>query len=90
MANNAVFEKLFESINYPFCTDYSKYERIAKIGQGTFGEVYKARCKRTNEFVALKKLSTDNETEGVSEFEKKNLQSNCKQNLILIKSVSFR
>lgn len=29
--------KLFESIEYPFCTDHSKYEQVAKIGQGTFG-----------------------------------------------------
>jgi hypothetical protein len=29
--------KLFETIEYPFCTDHSKYEQVAKIGQGTFG-----------------------------------------------------
>jgi hypothetical protein len=29
--------KLFEDIEYPFCSDFSKYEKIAKIGQGTFG-----------------------------------------------------
>jgi cyclin-dependent kinase 9 len=57
---------IFENINYPFCVDHSKYEQIAKIGQGTFGEVYKARCKKTNEFVALKKVLTENEKEGVS------------------------
>jgi hypothetical protein len=28
---------IFESIEYPFCTDHSKYEQVAKIGQGTFG-----------------------------------------------------
>jgi len=26
-----------EQINYPFCQDSSKYEKICKIGQGTFG-----------------------------------------------------
>lgn len=58
--------KLFESIEYPFCTDLStKYEPIAKIGQGTFGEVHKAKCKKTKDFVALKKVLTENEKEGV-------------------------
>ena len=31
----------------------------------SFSEVYKARCKKTNEFVALKKVLTENEKEGV-------------------------
>ena len=31
-------------------------------------EVYKAKCKKTNEFVALKKVLTENEKEGVSFF----------------------
>ena len=25
------------SLEFPFCHDVSKYERITKIGQGTFG-----------------------------------------------------
>jgi len=56
---------ILETTEYPYCTDHSKYENLAKIGQGTFGEVYKARCRRSNDIVALKKVLTENEKEGV-------------------------
>ncbi len=43
------------------------YEKVAKIGQGTFGEVFKAREKSgTRKFVAMKKVLMENEKEGVS------------------------
>lgn len=32
------------------------YERIEQIGEGTYGQVYRARCKDTNQIVALKKI----------------------------------
>eukprot|EP00980_Cylindrotheca_fusiformis_P030912 scaffold25626_cov137-Cylindrotheca_fusiformis.AAC.3 len=32
------------------------YERIEQIGEGTYGQVYRARCKDSNEIVALKKI----------------------------------
>jgi hypothetical protein len=28
---------VFENIDYPHCSDVSKYEKVIKIGQGTFG-----------------------------------------------------
>lgn len=30
-------DKYLENFNFPFCDDASKYERVTKIGQGTFG-----------------------------------------------------
>uniref|UniRef100_A0A6G1SFX1 cyclin-dependent kinase n=1 Tax=Aceria tosichella TaxID=561515 RepID=A0A6G1SFX1_9ACAR len=40
------------------------YETIEKIGEGTYGSVYKARCRENNQLVALKKLKLESETEG--------------------------
>ncbi|CAD5115195.1 DgyrCDS4190 [Dimorphilus gyrociliatus] len=41
------------------------YTKIEKIGEGTYGVVYKAKHKHTNEIVALKKIRLENEDEGV-------------------------
>lgn len=41
------------------------YRKIEKIGEGTYGVVYKARHIHTKEIVALKKIRLENEEEGV-------------------------
>jgi cyclin-dependent kinase 1 len=41
------------------------YIKIEKIGEGTYGVVYKARHKSTNRYVALKKIRLESEEEGV-------------------------
>lgn len=57
-------EKL-EELDFPFCREvYSLYQKETKVGQGTFGEVFKARCRKTGKLVALKKILMENEREG--------------------------
>lgn len=54
-----------DTFDFPYCHEVTKYERIAKVGQGTFGEVFKARSRSNpKEIVALKKVLMDNEKEG--------------------------
>ena len=36
-----------------------KFERLEKIGEGTYGVVYKAKVKDTGQSVALKKIRLD-------------------------------
>ena len=61
--------------NRVFCTKYDKiikngtmqkYEKLEKIGEGTYGTVFKAKNRETGVIVALKQVRLDNDDEGVS------------------------
>jgi cyclin-dependent kinase 2 len=45
--------------------EVERYQRTEKIGEGTYGVVYKARDKITNEMIALKKIRLEHEDEGI-------------------------
>jgi len=42
-----------------------KYQQLAKIGEGTYGIVYKAKDKKSGELLALKKIRLEAEDEGI-------------------------
>lgn len=42
-----------------------RYQKVEKIGEGTYGVVYKAKDLLTKDFVALKKIRLEAEEEGV-------------------------
>jgi len=42
-----------------------EYQRIEKLGEGTYGVVYKCKHRRTGELAALKRIRIENEDEGV-------------------------
>lgn len=41
-----------------------KYHLLEKLGEGTYGTVYKAQDKETEEVVALKQIKLDNSDDG--------------------------
>src|SRR5271163_4424853 len=46
------------------CSKIQEYEFLGKLGEGTFGEVSKARSNKTGAIVALKKILMHNEKDG--------------------------
>jgi cyclin-dependent kinase 2 len=42
-----------------------RYERYERLGEGTYGVVFKAKDTIQKDFVALKKIKLENEDEGV-------------------------
>ena len=44
---------------------YQKIEKNSAVGEGTYGVVYKAKDKQTDEFVALKRIRLEVEDEGI-------------------------
>lgn len=53
-----------KTMTYP-ASKLDKYERLEKLGEGTYGVVYKCRNKQTGEYVALKKIRLEKEEDGV-------------------------
>ncbi|CAD6502078.1 BgTH12-02320 [Blumeria graminis f. sp. triticale] len=46
------------------CSKIADYEQQGKLGEGTFGEVHRARSKKTGAIVALKKILMHHEKDG--------------------------
>lgn len=47
---------MFENSGSNKMDQLQRYEKLGKIGKGTYGVVYKAKDLKTNEMVALKKM----------------------------------
>ena len=49
----------------PKCFNNCFNQKLEKIGEGTYGIVYKAKDKKTGELLALKKIRLEAEDEGI-------------------------
>ncbi|KAG0720759.1 Cyclin-dependent kinase 10 [Chionoecetes opilio] len=47
------------------CRFVGEFEKLNRIGEGTYGVVYRARDTKTNEIVALKKMRMEKEKDGM-------------------------
>lgn len=75
----------------PVLNSVTDFEKIKRVGEGTYGVVYKARNKKTGEIVALKKLRMDRERDGMpvtSVRELRVLQQCQHPNLVQLKKVA--
>ena len=41
------------------------YERLDSLGEGTYGEVFRAKSKKDGQTYALKRIRMENETQGI-------------------------
>ncbi|KAL6772389.1 hypothetical protein ACKKBG_A30030 [Auxenochlorella protothecoides x Auxenochlorella symbiontica] len=74
----------------PVIQDVYDYEKLKRIGEGTFGIVYKARDRRTGKIVALKRLRLDRERDGMpvtSVRELRSLQETSHPNIVALLGV---
>lgn len=46
------------------CRSVNEFEKLNRVGEGTYGIVYRARDVKSKEVVALKKIRMENEKEG--------------------------
>ena len=58
--------KAIYRLNYLIAEDMERYSKLEKIGEGTYGVVYKARDKLSNNIIALKRIRLEAEDEGIN------------------------
>ena len=55
------------------CRNVTEFEKLNRIGEGTYGIVYRARDRKTKEVVALKKIRMESEKEGKTYLQSKHM-----------------
>ena len=74
------------------CSALDKYQKLEKLGEGTYGVVHKCKNLQTGEIVAIKKIRLENEDDGVpsTAIREISLLKNLKHpNVVELKEVIF-
>ncbi|KAG2500660.1 hypothetical protein HYH03_001426 [Edaphochlamys debaryana] len=75
------------SAELPVFDAVSNYEKLYRIGEGTYGIVYKARDRTTGEIVALKRVRFDRTRDGVPVTSIRELRACHHPNIVALKKV---
>ena len=62
--NGSSYANINQNITAP-ASKIDRYRKLEKLGEGTYGVVYKGQDKVTGEYVALKKIRLEKEDDGV-------------------------
>ncbi|CAG8961843.1 hypothetical protein HYFRA_00014019 [Hymenoscyphus fraxineus] len=62
--SNGVSPRSQSATRFRGCSRITDYDILGKLGEGTFGEVHRAKSKKTGAVVALKKILMHNEKDG--------------------------
>lgn len=54
-----------EQYRFGFCRPVTEFEKLNRVGEGTYGIVYRARDTKSDVIVALKKVRMEREKEGI-------------------------
>lgn len=71
--------------------DVSEFEKLNRVGEGTYGVVYRARDTKTNELVALKRVRMEKEKDGlpVSGLREISILMSCNhQNIVHLREIA--
>ena len=80
-----------ESDQFGRCRFVTDFEKLNRIGEGTYGIVYRARDTRSGDIVALKKLRMEREKDGipVSGLREISILLNCDhENIVRVKEIA--
>jgi serine/threonine protein kinase len=80
---------LYSIIPY-YKSNVEDYDKLNRVGEGTYGVVYRARHKKTNEIVALKRVRMEEEKDGlpISSLREINLLLNMRhKNIVELKEI---
>ena len=60
-----ITEDHLRSVSLDFSQAMERYQKLEKIGEGTYGVVYKAKDRVTGAIIALKRIRLEAEDEGI-------------------------